>query len=492
MLKKAFTLCLTAAIEVFGMDMPEAGVTYQIINKNLVKAPNELQLKETIIESNMAEPNISSNMFFLYSSNPTIYLKSSEFVKKIMLKLPIDLGVFSPCHKNYLRSDGQPSFNQDYLQSLFISIAKLPEGTTSCIVLIIDDNEEDIRPELEDIIGICNEFNNNNIPVYINWNGSNIGLERTRFRIYHALHIFQTKFIVLPDSDDQLHPDGLSIPYQIMNTHEDLYLLLLENTILGYLNYRPNGIKPYEEKSMSIENFELRPFSKRNFGSIEGDHVYDFNKSWLLVSDKLPLIMRRSAFDQGAGFPPVMIRYCEEVPVFFSEYGGSNMFDWYQDFINILEKKRNSEFSPNYATLIPVDNESFLYFYRLHSQSYSHISGQVEDKTVLMYTAQFAAVVKNKQYNLEQTLGLTVKELCPLQSMINCGIDGFDFNKLPNEIKDKYKDKAGVISEYIHSFWKMVHNLSNGKVIEAKNWIKQNKPEDIDLLCSILKLYFQQ
>lgn len=492
MLKKAFALCLITAIEVFGMDLPEAGVTYQIINKNFVKAPNELQLKETIIESNMAEPNISSNMFFLYSSNPTIYLKSSEFVKKTMLKLPIDLGVFSPCHKNYLRSDGQPSFNQDYLQSLFISIAKLPEGTTSCIVLIIDDNEEDIRPELEDIIGICKEFNTNNIPVYINWNGSNIGLERTRFRIYHALHIFQTKFIILPDSDDQLHPDGLSVPYQTMNSHKDLYLLLLENTMLGYLNYRPNDIKSYNEKSMGIENFKPKFFDKINMDLTEEDHFYDFNKSWLPVHDKLPLIMRRSAFDQGGGFPPVMVRYCEEIPVFFSKYGGSNMFDWYEKFIGVLEKKRNSKFSPNYATLTPVDSKSFLYFYRLHSQSYSHTSGQVEYKTVLMYTAQFAAIVKGKQYSLEQTLGLIVKELCPLQSMINCGCNNFNFDKLPNEIKDKYQDKTGVINEYVHSFWEMVYNLSNGGVIEAQNWIEKNKPETIDLLYSILKQYPQQ
>lgn len=468
MFKKFFVLCVFVTVDVFGLlETPEAKITYQISGETLVKAAD-------------------------------IFQKGAKMDKTSDQN--IDLGIFALCYKNY-----QNNFNQDYLESVFTSLTKLPQGVSSCVTLVIDDAEEEISAEITDLIRVCKQFNKWHIPVYISWNGRNLGIRQSRDNLLELIRLFGTKYILLADSDDILHPDCLPIMYQTMENNENLYLLLGEYSLLGYLNNRPADIEPYKNKQLSLDSFKIKPFFENSDYS---------NNIWSPIEDK-PLVIKKtsSSPNKGNGYLPAMIKYFDQIPTECHKNDGS-MLGWYGDITKILEdinpnsnsnwanvrKDPNMKGDPQYAILTPSDGASFLYFYRLYSQSHSHGVDRVADKVrVLNHFVCFIRMSAKESSSTENMLGLLIKEFCPLQNTINIGINAFDFNKLPDEcacIKSVVENRIDSINKNVHSFWGMVQDLRNGAVDQAGNWIDEflKKTEDIELFDSLRLMligYFQ-
>lgn len=458
MLKKIVVMCAALVIDVFCLEMPEAGVTYQISGETLVKAADIFQKR--------------------------------------------DLGVFALCYKNY-----QNNFNQDYLESVFNSISRLNPKMSACVTLVIDDDSEEVLAEIADLIRVCKQFNKWNIPVYINWNGGNLKIQKSRDNLLELIRLFGTKYILLADSDDILHPDCLPIMYQTMENNENLYLLLGEYSLLGYLNNRPKDIEPYKNKQLNLDNFKLKLFFENSSCG---------NNQWNSIGNK-PLAIKKtsSSPNKGNGYLPAIIRNFDQIPVKCCERDG-NMLCWFGDIVKVLEDiKPNSESNrtdvrkdlsikgdPQYAVLTPSDEESFLYFYRLYSQSHSHKADKkVNDLEILRYFTQTICFLSREDISTEDVLAGLIKEVCPLQNMISYENNNFDFDNLLAEyifIKSTIGNKADLIKDYIHSFWKMVLELRNGDVDGAKKWINQfdnkDREDDISLFCSlniILDGYFE-
>lgn len=471
MFKKIFILSVIAA-DVSCLAMPEAGVTYQIDGENLVKAPDNFQTTDKIGKNSAPESEI-------------------------------DLGIFALCYKNY---QNQPSFNRDYLESVFNSISGLSPEVSVCAAFVIDDSEEEVLAETADLIRVCKEFNKMNVPVYINWNGCNLGIEQSRDKLLNLVRLFETKYIFLADSDDILHPNCLPAMYQTMKNNENLYLLLGEYSLLGYCNNRPSDIEQYKDKQPSADAFELKFFSK---DSGEGDN------NWISVSDR-PAVIKKvpDSPNKGNGYLPAMIKYFDQIPAKCEETDG-NMLMWYSNIVRILEAAKpgcdinyfdirrdpSIKDNPQYALLTPLSEESFLYFYRLYSTSNSH-EGYTEasDIKILHLSIQLICFLNREDVSTESVIGTLIKEFCPLQNMIDCGINGFDLSKLPEEccIKLIIKDKMSLINEYARSFWEMMNELCGGGINGVENWIKQFKnkvkAEDINFfrsLNSILDGYFE-
>lgn len=456
------------AIDAFGLDLPESEVTYQIIDGTFVKAPDRFQ-------------------------------KGNEI--KDISDQKIDLGIFALCYKNY-----QNNFNQDYLESVFVSLTKLSQKISSCITLVIDDGKEEVLAEIADLIRVCNQFNKWNIPVYINWNGGNLRIQRSRDNLLGLVQSFGTKYIFLADSDDIIHPECLPIMYQTMENNKNLYLLLGEYTFLGYLNNRPKDIEQYKKKRLSVDNFGLKFFFEN---SDYGNNV------WHLVGD-MPLIAKKAPdmADKGNGYLPAMIRYFNQIPMKCKKNDG-NMLCWFGDIVGVLEDiKPNSrstridvkkdfsiEGDPQYAILTPSDETSFLYFYRLYSRSHSHKADKkVNDLKVLSYFTQTICFLSRMGVSTEDVLAGLIKEVCPLQNMICYGNNGLDFNSLLTEYMFivTITGRTDLLKDYMHSFWKMVQELRNGDIVGAKIWIEQfdneDKVDDITIFCSLNRIldgYFE-
>lgn len=445
MLKKLTPLCAILAIDAFCTSVvPEAGVPY------------------------------------LLSTNGLEQVKTEELPQR-------DLGVFASVCEGYPQQ-----FTNECLFSVFTALSKLGENTSGCVTINIDAKEEEMRKILDGITSFNASLHADiEAPLYLIWNGDKLGPERARDNSLLSAKSFHTKYIFLLDSDDTLHPDCLRIFYKKIDKHPNLYLLIGSPVVLGYLNDRPSDIVEYQEEKLHPSNFVLNQSSE--------DKCTRFSYYWTKANSVRPctLLVKQvplNSSSMGFGFLPAIIRYADWIPVRCEEFDGSMRMYYKQISEGVAAENPGNK---GYATINSRNGSSFLYFYRLHSKSFSH---SIDDYglSILECVCALGRLLSQFSGNISSHYGILfasfIKEFCVNDDIIDyvCNQRSFDINKIKDDCRKLVEkifttpSELDVLNSFVYTFWNHVKYLKQGEIDKVKMWIESiSKQIDVKKLSSL-------
>lgn len=273
------------------------------------------------------------------------------------------LGLLALVYKNWQTCpENGNSYNKEYLHHVFANMEELKKlNVSSCVYLAIDDSRDDIGTELFDIIKSCS--GKGDIDLYLSRNDGNIGLSCARIKLFNFAKKFKLPYFCIFDSDDIPARLCSSVMYKAMINNPEAVVGLGEYFLVVFPDMKQSEAESYLKHQYVgdvLSDFEISVYSKDAKVGTSSCRIIDGTLMGHFVFEKISISYSNS---KSRGYLPMIFKNKEDARCDIKD---TDMAYWCSEWMGnedvclIIAPKSNTE-------------NSYLYGYRSHSGSHSHI-----------------------------------------------------------------------------------------------------------------------